>query len=63
MTEKPECQLTETDGNIYALTGRARVALKRAGLRAEAEEMTTKIAAAKSYDEALQVIMQYVDAY
>jgi len=62
MPKKPKCQLSGTDGNIYALTGRAGATLKRAGMWAEAEEMYGKVRATTSYDEALRVIMEYVDA-
>lgn len=59
---KPAVQLTGTDGNVFALVGRCSRALKTAGLRAEADEMTERVFAAGSYDEALQVMLQYVDA-
>ncbi len=63
--EKPECQLVGTDGNVFALIGTASRALKRAGLRDHAEEMRKRImeGEARSYDEAIQIIMEYVDAY
>jgi len=62
MGEKPECQLSGTNGNIFALTARASSTLKRAGLKEQAKEMTSRVWSAKSYDEALQIIMGYVDA-
>ena len=63
MPEKPECELVGTDGNIFALVGRAAKALRRAGMKDEAAEMSGKVMKSDSYDEALQIIMQYVDAY
>jgi len=63
MPEKPECELVGTDGNIFALMGRAAKALRRAGMKVEATEMSGKVMESGSYDEALQIIMQYVDAY
>jgi hypothetical protein len=60
---KPRCQLTGTDGNIFALGARAGAALKKAGLKVQAEEMYHKISQSKSYGEALVVISEYVHAY
>jgi len=36
--------------------------LKKAGLNEEAKEMTERIFKSESYDKALQIIMEYVDA-
>ena len=60
--EKPEVQLTGTDGNVFALIGTCSRALKRAGLREQATEMTNRVMSAESYDEALAIMMQYVEA-
>lgn len=60
MATKPVVQLSGEDGNIFFIVGRVRRALKKAGLDT-AEEMSTKVMAAGSYDEALQVVMQYVE--
>ena len=62
MPEKPECQLIGTDGNIFALIGQASKALKGAGMKEQAQEMTRRVTSSGSYDEALQIIMEYVDA-
>ena len=57
-SEKPKCKLLGEDGNIYNLMGIASRTLKKNGL----EEMFNKITTeAKSYDEALCIIMDYVD--
>ena len=61
--DKPKCKLVGTDGNIFALIGVASQALKRAGLREEAKEMQEKVIQQESYDMALAVICNYVDAY
>lgn len=58
---KPKCQLVGQDGNIFNLIGIASRALKEAGMRDKAKEMVEKVTQAKSYDEALQVIMKYVE--
>ncbi len=59
---KPKCKLTGKDANIFNLMGIASNALKKAGLKEEAKEMKDKIMDSKSYDEALRIIMDYVDA-
>lgn len=59
---KPACKLVGEDGNIFNLVGLASRALKRAGQAEQAAEMSKKVFASGSYDEALQTIMQYVDA-
>lgn len=58
---KPRCKLIGADGNIFNLLGIAGRALTRAGMRDKKEEMQQKAFKAKSYDEALQIIMQYVE--
>lgn len=62
IVEKPKCKLVGEDGNIYNLMGIASRTLKKNGLEEEAKEMFNKITKeAKSYDEALCIIMDYVD--
>ncbi len=62
IVEKPKCKLVGEDGNIYNLMGIASRALKKNGLEEEAKEMFNKITTeAKSYNEALCIIMDYVD--
>ena len=58
---KPKCQLTGEDGNVFNLIGIASRCLKRAGQPEKAKEMGEKIRGAGSYDEALNIIGQYVD--
>ena len=45
------CVLVGTDGNIYALLGRARQALRRGGRPDLVEPMTKEVLASKSYEE------------
>jgi hypothetical protein len=52
---KPTARLIGADGNVAAR------ALKEDGYLAEAKEMTTRCFAAKSYDEALVIIGEYVE--
>jgi len=58
---KPECQLIGGDGNVFVLIGNASRALKRVGLPEQASEMTDKCFRAGSYDQVLQIIMEYVE--
>lgn len=60
--QKPKCVLIGEDGNIFNLMGIASRTLKRNGMREEATEMCNKITSeAKSYDEALCIIGEYVE--
>ncbi len=59
---KPEVKLVGENGNIFNLAAIASKALKLEGLYEEAADMQERIFSCGSYDEALQVIMEYVDA-
>ncbi len=59
---KPKCALIGQDGNIFNLMGIASKTLKRNGQSENAKEMIEKITTkAKSYDEALCIISDYVE--
>lgn len=59
---KPKCALIGEDGNIFNLMGIASKTLKRNDMREEATEMCKRITSeAKSYDEALMIIDEYVE--
>lgn len=59
---KPTAQLVGENGNIYNLLAIASKALKGAGLDDQAKEMRNKVfSEARSYDEALRIIMEYVE--
>jgi hypothetical protein len=58
---KPVCKLIGDDGNIFNLTGIVRRTLTDAGEPEKAVEMTERVMHSKSYDEALRVIMEYVE--
>ena len=58
---KPECKLLGENGNIFNLAGITARCLRRAGLRDEAKEFAEKIVECNSYEEALQLIMEYVE--
>ena len=60
--KKPKCALIGEDGNIFNLMGIASRTLKRNGMQEEAKEMCNRITnGAKSYDEALMIIDEYVE--
>jgi len=58
---RPKVKLIGENGNIFNLMGIASRALKEAGMRDKAEEMFEKVTQSKNYDEALQVLMEYVE--
>lgn len=50
------------DGNIFNLMGIVSRSLKKAGFQKESDEMINRITtSAKSYDEALNIISEYVE--
>lgn len=59
--EKPTAQIIGQDGNIFNILGICTQALKRAGQREQAKELSKKVFAAGSYDEALSICMDYVE--
>ena len=58
---EPDCKLIGEDGNIYNLMGLAARTLRKNGLTEQATEMTERITACGSYDEALGIIGEYVN--
>lgn len=56
----PMVKLIGTDGNSFALLGKVRQALKRAGMSDKIDQMT-KEATSGDRDNLLQVLMQYCD--
>ncbi len=58
---KPDCKLIGEDGNIFNLMGLAARTLRCNGLAEQAAEMTERIHACGSYEEALCIIGEYVN--
>lgn len=56
------CVLVGTDGNIFALLGRAREALRRGGRSDLIKPLTEEVTSSGSYEEALAHICEYVEA-
>lgn len=61
MTERPECQLSGEDGNIFMITARASKVLKNNGLEEYVEEMRQRMTNSNTYYEALDVFSDYVE--
>lgn len=59
--EKPKCALIGKDGNIFNLVGIASRTLKQNEMREQAKEMSNRVFNSKSYDEALNIIGEYVE--
>ncbi len=60
-TTKPVCQLSGTDGNVFAVIGAVCKALRRAGQPDKAQEFRDKAHASGSYDAVLQLCFEYVE--
>ncbi len=60
--DKPRVKLVGTDGNIFAILGRCKQALQEAGQPDQADEMMQRVFKATSYDEALAICQEYIDA-
>ena len=60
--KKPKCALIGQNGNIFNLMSSASKTLERNNMREEATEMCNRITnGAKSYDEALMILQDYVE--
>ena len=60
--KKPKCALIGQNGNIFNLMSIASKTLERNNLREEETEMCNRITnGAKSYDEALMILQDYVE--
>lgn len=58
---KPKCKLIGEDGNIFFILGRVGRVLKEAGKADQAKECSDRVMNSGSYDEALRIIMEYVE--
>lgn len=54
-------QLTGTDGNAFAIMGKVREALKKAGVSSEERALFFNEATSGDYDHLLQTCMKWVD--
>lgn len=58
---KPVAQLIGANGNIFNLLNIANNTLTSLGKYKEAEEMFTRVTSSSSYDEAIDIIGDYVE--
>ena len=58
--KKPVCKVTGQDGNAFVVIGLIRRCLKKAGLKAEAEEFSKQAQKCVSYNHLLLVCCDYV---
>lgn len=58
---KPECTLVGEDGNVFNVIGRVRRALLDARHDDEAREFVERAFRSRSYDEVLQLVLEYVE--
>lgn len=54
-------QLAGQDGNAFAILGRTKAAMRRAGVSAEEQEKFVAEATAGDYNQLLRVVMKWVD--
>ena len=59
--QKPQCPIIGADGNIFNVMGIASRTLKRNGMPEAANEMRERVMESGGYDNALAVIMEYVE--
>lgn len=60
-SQKPDCPLIGQDGNIFNLMGIASRTLKDNGMNDQAKEMSSRVMSSGGYDEALNIIGEYVN--
>lgn len=59
--EKVDAPIIGADGNVFNLIGICQRALKENGYQKEAKELGDRVTSSKSYDEALNIMMEYVN--
>lgn len=59
--KKPKCYLIGENGNIFNIMGIAGRTLKENSLKEEATEMKNRILESRNYNQALNIISEYVD--
>ena len=59
--KKPKVELIGQDGNIYFIMAKCTKALTKSGQHEKGFELVARVQFAKSYDEALRIVMEYVD--
>ena len=59
--KKPEAKVIGKDGNVFNTLGICATSLKKAGMPEKAKELSQKVFAANSYNDALIIMMEYCD--
>lgn len=59
--KRPKCPIIGADGNILNIMGAASKTLNRSGMSENAREMCSRVTSSGSYEEALRIIMEYVE--
>ncbi len=59
--KKVDAKIICADGNVFNLIGICQRALKNNGYYNEASELVTRVTNSQSYDEALQIMMEYIN--
>ena len=57
----PICRLIGTDGNVFAIIGKVQRVLREAGQPDRASAFAERAFQCRSYDEVLQLCLEYVD--
>ena len=60
---KPKCKLIGTDGNVFALLSKVCKTLRQNDMGEQAKEVQDRVFNCGSYDEALSIMMEYVEVY
>lgn len=58
---KPKCPIIGADSNIFNIMGIASRTLKRNDMTEESKEMCSRVTSSGGYEEALGIIMEYVE--
>jgi len=61
MTEKPNLELIGSDGNAFAILGKAQRVAKKAGWEKKKIDAVLKEATSGDYDHLLQTMMKYFE--
>ncbi|MCM1008240.1 MAG: hypothetical protein NC485_09990 [Ruminococcus flavefaciens] len=59
--KRPKCPIIGADGNIFNIMGIASKTLKHSDMAEKSKEMCSRVTSSGSYDEALGIIMEYVE--
>ena len=57
----PKINLAGTDGNIFAILGKAAQLLRENGQPEQAAEMARRVFQSRSYEKALAIVSEYVE--